>query len=43
MTASLTHGARAIEAQAFTFVSCNADIASRLGDFMPILRDRLVG
>ena len=41
MTASLTHRARAIEAQAFTFVSCNADIAS-VRDFMASLTDRLV-
>ena len=42
MTASLTHGARAIDAQAFTFIACNADIAS-VRDFMASLTDRLVG
>ena len=42
LTASLTHRARAIDAQAFTFISCKADIAS-VRDFMASLKDRLVG
>ena len=40
LTASLTHRARAIDAHAFTFIACNADIAS-VRDFMASLPDLL--
>ena len=42
LTASLTHRVRAIDAHAFTFIACNADIA-RVRDFMASLTDRLTG
>ena len=42
LTASLTHRVRAIDAHAFTFIACNADIA-RVREFMASLTDRLTG
>jgi hypothetical protein len=40
LTASVTHRAGTIDAQAFTFIACDADIAS-VRDFMASLTDRL--
>ena len=42
LTASLTRRVQSIDAHAFTFIACNADIAS-VRDFMASLTDRLTG
>jgi hypothetical protein len=42
LTASLTHRAGPIDAHAFTFIACDADIA-RVREFMALLPDRLAG